>query len=130
MWMMRRRNAQTREDGFYELLPFAAHFVDELIEAYRSEGDHGLRCWLLEPIGEARSPRALELLLDALRSGDESLVSWAAIGLMRLGTKDARRAVWEASMEAPGSSEEDHSRRVELTRIYEQYGGMKAIAQD
>jgi hypothetical protein len=98
MWKMRRHNPQTREDGFHELLPHAADHVDELIHEFRAEqDDHGLRCWLLELIGHARSPRALPLLIEQLASPDESLRSWAARGLEQLDAKEARRALWQAS---------------------------------
>ncbi|MGN9807741.1 hypothetical protein ACTMSW_00050 [Micromonospora sp. BQ11] len=53
------------------------------------EADQGLRCWLLELIGDARSPRAFALLVEELHSRDESLRDWAERGL-RLDTKESR----------------------------------------
>jgi hypothetical protein len=97
MRLMRRRDPQTREDGFQLLLPYAAEHVDELVAAFGQEGaDHGLRCWLLELIGEARSPEALSLLVEQLRSDDESLRGWAVRGLEMLDTKPAREQLWRA----------------------------------
>ena len=59
MWLMRRHDPQVREDGFGILLPHAAKHVDELMAAFIEErDDHGLRCWLLELIGHAKSPKA------------------------------------------------------------------------
>lgn len=79
-------------------LPHAAQHVDELIAAFTDErDDHGLRCWLLELIGDARSPRALPLLVEQLHSDDEALQSWAIRGLMKLDTKPARTELWKAS---------------------------------
>ena len=129
MWMMRRHNAQTQEDGFHALLPFAGEFLDELIAEYQSEHDHGLRCWLLELIGEAKSPRAFEVLRETLGSDDGAFASWAAISLMKLGTKEARRAVWVAAGDARERPRADEDRRRELMRIYEQYGETKEAAR-
>jgi hypothetical protein len=97
MWLMRRHNSQTQEDGFGLLLPHAAEHVDELMAEFaREQDDHGLRCWLLELIGEARSPKALALLVEQLHSDDESFRSWAVRGLQRLDTKEAREQLWRA----------------------------------
>jgi hypothetical protein len=97
MRLMRRHNPQAKEDGFRFLLPHAAEHVEELIAEFGQEReDHGLRCWLLELIGEARSPLALPVLVEQLRSDDESLRSWAQVGLERLDTKQARQELWRA----------------------------------
>lgn len=97
IWLMRRRDPQTKEDGFDLLRPHAAEHLDELIAAFTNErDDHGLRCWLLELIGEARSPRALPVLVAQLHSDDESLRSWAIRGLEQLDTKPARTELWKA----------------------------------
>ncbi|WP_394613900.1 HEAT repeat domain-containing protein [Lentzea sp. JNUCC 0626] len=94
MRMMRRRDPQAREDGFWTLRPHAAEHLDELIAAFRTEEDHGLRCWLLELIGDARSPEALPILVEHLDHEDESFASWAATGLQKLDTKEARTALY------------------------------------
>lgn len=97
MQLMRRHDPQAKEDGFQLLLPHAADHIDELIAEFAQERhDHGLRCWLLELIGEARSSQALPVLTEQLHSGDESLRSWAAKGLEQLGTKQARQELWKA----------------------------------
>jgi hypothetical protein len=98
MRLMRRHNRKLREDGFHALLPHAHEHVDELIPAFQSETEHGLRCWLLELLGEARSVKAFALLVEQLHGDDESLRCWAARGLQLLATKEARRALWEASI--------------------------------
>jgi hypothetical protein len=95
--MMRKRNPQTKEDGFHWLRPRAAEFVEALMAEFRGESDHGLRCWLLELIGEARDARALPLLVEQLHSPDESLRSWAAWGLQALDTPESRKALFEAA---------------------------------
>ncbi|MFD8494911.1 HEAT repeat domain-containing protein [Amycolatopsis sp. NPDC059657] len=89
--LMRKRNPQDREDGFGLLLPHTAEHLDQLIAEFNQEqADHGLRCWLLELIGEARSPKALPVLIEQLHNDDESLRSWAVSGLKLLDTKPAR----------------------------------------
>jgi hypothetical protein len=97
MRLMRRHDPQAKEHGFHLLRPHAAEHLDELIAAFANErDDHGLRCWLLELIGEARSPRALPVLVEQLHSDDESLRSWAVTGLQQLHTKPARTELWKA----------------------------------
>jgi hypothetical protein len=103
MRLMRKRNPQTQEDGFHRLLPYASEHVEELIAEFHAErADQGLRCWLLELVGEARSPAALPFLVAELDEPDERLRQWARRGLERLDTKPAREALWRASMAEPG----------------------------
>lgn len=97
MRLMRRRNPQTREDGFRLLLPHAGEHVGDLIREFNREtDDYGLRCWLLELIAEARSPEALPVLVEHLHGNDESLRFWAVRGLEQLDTKPARTELWRA----------------------------------
>jgi hypothetical protein len=95
MQLMRKHNPQTQEDGFALLKPVASDFLPDLIEAYEAKTDHGLKCWLLELIGEARSEDAHTLLGRELTSDDESLRFWAEGGLRSLDTKAARTTLWE-----------------------------------
>lgn len=105
---MRRRDPQAREDGFQLLLPAAAEHLDELMTAFADEThDHGLRCWLLELIGEARSPQALSLLESQLHGQDHALRMWAVSGLKQLDTKQARRALWSWSQNSPELAADD-----------------------
>ncbi|WP_432850568.1 HEAT repeat domain-containing protein [Amycolatopsis sp. CA-161197] len=95
--MARKRDPQQREDGFHQLLPHAAEHLDELIERFEHEqDDHGLRCWLLELIAAAASPTALPILTAQLNGPDESLRDWAAVGLSKLNTPEARTLLWQA----------------------------------
>jgi len=96
MRLMRSRDPQTGEDGFHLLLPHAASHVEALIVEFNRESDHGLRCWLLELIGEARSPQALPVLVEQLNGADEALRSWATRGLEQLDTKPARQHLYQA----------------------------------
>ncbi|HYO92916.1 MAG TPA: HEAT repeat domain-containing protein [Polyangiaceae bacterium] len=107
--MMRKHDPSIQEAGFHALLPHAAEHVDALIQEFLTERDHGLRCWLLELIGEARSPKSLTLLIDELCSPDDSMRDWAARGLTVLNTHEARKALGEsgwarAPRAAPASS--------------------------
>jgi hypothetical protein len=61
-----------------------------------ARNNRGLQCWLLELIGQARSEDAFPLLAAQLHSPDESFRGWAVTGLENLGTKAARRALYQA----------------------------------
>jgi hypothetical protein len=93
--LMRRRDPQIAEDGFARLRKIAASHVDQLIAELGRETDHGLRCWLLELIGQVRSPQSFEVLVAYLYSEDEAFHRWAERGLMLLNTKESRRALWQ-----------------------------------
>ena len=94
--LMRKHDPQLQEDGFGMLSAHAQEYVGRLMAEFRTETRHGLRCWLLELVGQSKSPEAMPLLLDYLHSDDESLRCWAIRGLKELDTKEARRALWEA----------------------------------
>jgi hypothetical protein len=96
--LMRSRDPQKAEDGFGLLRDMAGQHVPELLEEFGRESDLGTRCWLLELIGEARSPAAFDLLAEELLSDDESLCSWAERGLRLLDTKEARLLLWQWQM--------------------------------
>ena len=105
---MRRRDPRTAEDGFQRAREVAAEHVDDLILEFGRETDHGVRCWLLELIGETRSPETFGVLKSQLWSPDEALSGWAVRGLELLDTKEARRLLWQwrqndAGEPAPGS---------------------------
>lgn len=97
MRLMRKHDPQLQEDGFAMLAAIASDVVPQLIAAYETESDHGLRCWLLELIGEARSEDALPVLSRELGSEDESIRDWARRGLEQLDTKEARTVLWRDS---------------------------------
>lgn len=97
MRLMRKHDPQLREDGFAMLEPIAADVLPQLIAAFEDESDHGLRCWLLELIGDARSESALPVFIKELTSDDESIGDWARRGLEQLDTKEARTILWQDS---------------------------------
>lgn len=92
--MMRKHDPQVQEDGLALVKTVASEHVADLVSAYSMEDDHGLRCWLLELIGEARSPYAFPDLTEALASPDESIRYWARVGLEKLDSKEARTWLW------------------------------------
>jgi hypothetical protein len=117
MHMMRKRNAYIQEEGFHALRPHAAEFLPQLIEAFHSEEDRGLRCWLLELIGEARSTEAFPILQGQLTGDNESFRYWAIVGLKQLDTKEARKALWEARSYSFATPEETLFFQEELERV-------------
>lgn len=117
MEAIRRSDPQAQEDGFHQLLPHAGEHVDELIEEFRNEENLGLRCWLLELIGAAKSPDAFEFLAGQLRSPDQQLRFWAIVGLHKLGTQEASTLLWQARSFTLGSPQETEAFRAELRRI-------------
>jgi hypothetical protein len=112
--MMRKRNSQTQEDGFHCLLPRAGEYVHELIEEFGKERDHGLRCWLLELIGSAKSSDAFDFLARQFSNEDQRLRYWAIRGLKDLDTKEARALLWKARSFTFGSREETEAFRSDL----------------
>jgi HEAT repeat protein len=93
---MRSPDARLRTHGFDFLREHADAYVDELIAEFAREPDDELRCWLLELISEARSPRALPVLAGELESDDESVRFWAIRGLEMLDTAAARHELYQA----------------------------------
>ena len=92
-----RPGPQRKEDGFQLLHEHVTQHADELIAEFGQEqNDHGLRCWLLELIGETKSESAFSLLAAQLHSPDEAFRRWAVTGLENLGTKSARQALYQA----------------------------------
>jgi HEAT repeat protein len=77
-----------------ELLEAAAIHGAELIAAFRNEKDARVRSILLSIIAEAKLPEALSVLVETLRSEDETLRSYSERGLESLDTPEARNALW------------------------------------
>lgn len=96
--MMRNRDGWIAEQGFHELLPRAKEYVDELITAFATETHHGVQCWLLELIGEARSKRAFDLLCEQSHSSDQAFRDWAIRGLRLLDSHAARKFLYDSGL--------------------------------
>ena len=93
---MHSKDPQLSEDGFHLLMSIAADHIDELIEEYRRDDTPGY--WLLELIADAKSPRAFDVLVEALDHEYEWYRSRAEGGLRDLGTKQARRLLFERGL--------------------------------
>src|SRR5262245_46899080 len=117
MKMMRKHNPQIQEDGFHFLLPYASDFVSELLNEFHHETSHGIKLWILELLGEARSPQTLSLFSEHLRHADESYRTWAAYGLHKLNTKETRRILWEARSYTFPTREETERFRTMLDEV-------------
>ncbi len=88
--MMREGNPQVAEAGYGVLAPRAKKLLPQLIAAFEREDGHGIKCWLLQLIGEARSEAAFDFLKREAQSDDGAIRSWAVRGLTRLDTQPAR----------------------------------------
>ena len=95
MKLIRSSNPQSQEEGFHFLTKIAHIHVKELIEEFHLEKDIGLKSWLLELVGEAKSEEALETLKANLTNENESLQEWSIWGLKNLNSKEARRILFE-----------------------------------
>ncbi len=93
---MRSSDARRSARGFDFLREHADAYVDDLVAAFGSEPNDGLRCLLLELISEARCPSALPMLAGQLESDDESLQFWAVRGLEMLDTREAHHELYQA----------------------------------
>ena len=117
MAMMRKHDPQTQEDGFHWLLAHAREHVHELIEEFNKEADHGLRCWLLELIGSAKSPDAVEFLAIQLRNNDQRFRFWSIWGLKNLDTNEARTLLWQARSITLSTPEETEAFRSHIDTV-------------
>lgn len=77
---------------------FSPEYVDALLALFHQESKENpwARYWLMDLIGEARSPALFDFFMHYLY-GDEPLLRDGAMwGLKKMGTKVARHALWEA----------------------------------
>jgi hypothetical protein len=107
MQLMKEKNHQTQEEGFHMLLPYANECIELLIEAFRKEQDFGLKCWLLELIGESKSPLSFPVLKEMLSSENERLQSWAVWGLENLDTKESRTELFRNGLKNKGEKKKE-----------------------
>ncbi|GAA1816646.1 HEAT repeat domain-containing protein [Actinomadura chokoriensis] len=96
MQSMREKDPRVRESAFDFLREHADAYVEELIGEFTAEQDRELRCWLLELVAEARSPKALDVFRGQLESPDESLRFWAVRGLEMLDSREAEQVLDQA----------------------------------
>lgn len=96
--MLRHSNPQINEDGYGWLRSRAVELLPQLIAAYEDEQCNDIRGWLIELIGEAKSPTALPFLLERMNDENESIREWALIGLRHLDTRESRTALWRLGL--------------------------------
>ena len=80
------------------LLAHASKFPEELIAEFRAETDHGLKCWLLELLADARSEKAFGLFHEQLDASNLTFRDWAVKGLRRLNTKESKKLLADRGM--------------------------------
>ncbi len=91
MTLMRGRTANQQEQGFNMVLAHAPKFAAELVEEFRAETDHGLKCWLLELLTHARAEVAFPLFHEMLDASNLIYRDWAVTGLRKLNSKPAKK---------------------------------------
>jgi len=123
MKMMRSHEAETKEEGYHSLLPHASEHIPELLVAFQAEQNHGLRCWLFELLGAARSPDLLPLFANALKGEDWALSSQAFRSLRMLDTKEARRLMFEARSFTFSTEEQTQLFHAEINAEIQRVGG-------
>lgn len=96
--MMRSTNGSISEEGFGRLESKAADYLPQLIAAFWDEDNKKMHFWLIELIGAANSPSAMSFLVERLSDDSESIRYWAAVGLRKLNTKEARIALRQAGL--------------------------------
>jgi HEAT repeat protein len=96
LWLIRRHAPEVREDGFALMREIAAEHVAELMAAFESESEYGLRCWLLALLGETRAVETVPMFSALLYDEEERFRELAAVGLQMVGTKEARTALYRA----------------------------------
>jgi hypothetical protein len=84
------------ETAHFALRKYANTYIEDLISEFRNVTDPGVRQYLLELIGEARSPKALPVLTEVIQGDEEPSWSWAIYGLRDLESREARKVLWEA----------------------------------
>ncbi len=89
-----------------DLEAHAVEHSDELIAAFQTKADMRVQSLLLAALAQARTHDAFRIFVEHLTGPDENLRTWAAYGLYRLDTKEARRALWQAQSHHFPDSEE------------------------
>jgi hypothetical protein len=100
----RQRNLSgSRSDYIFSLLQgYVAEHLEECLSACSVEADYGARRDLLEIISELCSEQAIPLLNASMSDSEEGIRFWAEHGLRKIGTKAARKILWEFQCDAPG----------------------------
>jgi len=97
--LLRRRNVNGAYlDGV--MFDLAEHVAGagtgELVEVFRAESDDRVQGLILSILAETASPADLALFIETLAGANADHRQWAAVGLHKLDTPEARRVLWEA----------------------------------
>jgi HEAT repeat protein len=95
---MRHSNPAINEEGYGLLLPYAADYVPQLIQAFKSDENAQIRGLLMELIGAAQAPAALPFLRACLHDESETVRNWAVDALRQMNTREARTALWQSEI--------------------------------
>ncbi len=95
---MRKSDPQIQEDGFHELLPHTAEFVDELILEVEHETDPGFLSWLYELLSETGSDKTIPIFAKILETNNSDLHEWAVRGLQKVDTKQSRTVLFNSGV--------------------------------
>ncbi|AGZ43525.1 hypothetical protein [Actinoplanes friuliensis] len=98
--LLHSRDPGTSDDGYFAISRHARELVDDLLAEYDRERGPA-RLSLLMLLGDARSPKAFDVLAAELTSEDETMRRWARHGLEALDTKEARTLLWRDRQNNP-----------------------------
>ncbi|MFZ5891941.1 MAG: HEAT repeat domain-containing protein [Myxococcota bacterium] len=92
------------ESVLQDLSTHANNDIASVMAAFKAQTDDRARSIVLSVIADAASVESLPLLIETLFDRDEMVQYWAASGLHRLNTPEARRALWHAGTVELGDS--------------------------
>jgi hypothetical protein len=81
----------------HELAAHAADSLPELVAVFRSGESEWVRLQVLMAVAEARLPDAIPFLAEVACERDPRFASYAERGLLAIGTREARAALWEVT---------------------------------
>ena len=91
----------------HELTEHAQECLPELVAAFCSNESEWVRLMVLTAVAQARLPSAIKFLADVVRQRHPRFSPYAEQGLVAIGTREARTALWEAAnaLDAPSDVE-------------------------
>lgn len=78
------------------LTEHAQECLPELVAAFCSDESESVRLMVLTAVAEARLPSAIKFLAEVVRQRHPRFGPYAEQGLVAIGTREARTALWEA----------------------------------
>lgn len=93
-----KRDQLLAEAAFNQLRAHAPEYARELIAAFTSETELGLRSWLIELIGASRSIEAIPVLAECLGDPELRDVATRALDVIAATPHEARMLLWQAGL--------------------------------